>query len=247
MFESHIPKHKVGVLLPLSIVDNAAYEFYRLAPKGVMLVMIPIGLAEFSSADVERALFKPLASNLDKLMERGVDLVVQSGTPLPILIGVKAHDRMIEFMTKHTGVPASSTVLAVGRAARHLGVKKLALVNKWSEAMNATLGEFLAREGVSVCGAATKELAPAEFQKIETRDHMQLAYELGRRAFQDNPDCDAIYIGGGTWLAEPVTERLEEEFGKPAICNQTAQLWDILHILKQWKPIQGHGRLLAAA
>ena len=80
MFENSIPKHKVGVLLPLAIVDNAAYEFYRLAPPGVMLVMIPIGLAEFSAADVERALFKPLASNLDKLMERGVNMVVQSGT-----------------------------------------------------------------------------------------------------------------------------------------------------------------------
>jgi len=90
MFEHHLPRHKVGVLLPLSIIDNAAYEFYRLAPPGIMQVMIPIGLAEFSSADVERALFKPLASNLDKLMERGIDLVVQSGTPLPILIGIEA-------------------------------------------------------------------------------------------------------------------------------------------------------------
>src|SRR5215468_5908190 len=230
-FEEYLPKHKVGVLLPLSIIDNAAYEFYRLAPPGIMQVMIPIGLSEFSAADVERALFKPLAANLDKLMERGVNLVVQSGTPLPILIGVAAHDRMIEFMAKHTGKPASSTVLAVGRAARHLGVKKLALVNKWSDAMNATLGEFLAREGVSVCGGATKAMAPAEFQKINSRDHMQLAYELGRRAFLDNPDCDAIYVGGGTWLSEPVCNRLEEEFGKPALCNQTAQLWDILHLL----------------
>ena len=74
-----------------------------------------------------------------------------------------------------------------------------------------------------------------------------LAYELGRRAFLDNPDCDAIYIGGGTWIAQPVAARLEEEFGKPAICNQTAQLWDILHLLKDWQPIKGHGRLLAAA
>ena len=247
MFENHLPKQKVGVLLPLSIIDNAAYEFYRLAPPGIRQVIIRIGLAEFSPADVERALFKPLASNLDKLMERGIDMVVQSGTPLPILIGVAAHDRMIEFMAKHTGVPASSTVLAVGRAARHLGVKKLALVNKWSDAMNRTLGEFLAREGVAVCGGATKEMAPAEFQRINSRDHMQLAYELGRRAFLDNPDCDAIYIGGGTWLAEPVSAQLEKEFGKPAICNQTAQLWDILNILKVWSPIKGHGRLLAAA
>src|SRR5437667_416735 len=123
----------------------------------------------------------------------------------------------------------------------------LPLVNKWSDAMNKTLGEFLVREGVAVCGVAAKEMAPAEFQKISAPDHMQLAYELGRRAFLDNPDCDAIYIGGGTWLAEPVAERLEEEFGKPAICNQTAQLWDILHLLKDWQPIKGHGRLLAAA
>ena len=103
MFENHLPKHKVGVLLPLSIIDNAAYEFYRLAPPGVMQVMIPIGLAEFSPGDVERALLKPLAANLDKLMERGVNLVVQSGTPLPTLIGVAAHDRMIALMAKHTG------------------------------------------------------------------------------------------------------------------------------------------------
>src|SRR5947207_14592677 len=245
MFENSIPKHRVGVLLPLAVVDNAAYEFYRLAPKGMIQVMIPIGLGEFSKADVERVLFKPLASNLDKLMEREVHMVVQSGTPLPILIGVAAHDKMIEFMTRHTGLPASSTVLAVGRAARHLGVKKLALVNKWSDAMNKVLGEFLAREGVSVCGVATKELPPSEFQKINTRDHMLMAYELGRRAFQDNPDCDAIYVGGGTWLSEPVCNRLEEEFGKPALCNQTAQLWDILHLLEDWAPIKHHGRLLA--
>ena len=76
---------------------------------------------------------------------------------------------------------------------------------------------------------------------------LHMAYDLGRRAFEENPDCDAIYIGGGTWLAEPVAERLEQEFGKPAICNQTAQLRDILHTLKAWAPIPGHGRVLAAA
>jgi maleate isomerase len=247
MFEASLPRHKVGILSPLSIIDNAAYEFYRIAPPGIMQVMIPIGLAEFSAADVERALFKPLAANLDKLMERGVEVVVQSGTPLPILIGVEAHDRMIDFMRKHTGVPASSTVLAVGRAARHLGIRTMVLANKWSDAMNRTLGEFMAREGVAVTGAATKELKPAEFQKIEAHDHMQLAYELGRRAFLDNPACDGIYLGGGSWLAEPVALRLEDEFGKPVICNQTAQLWDILHLLNDWAPIREHGRLLAAA
>jgi maleate cis-trans isomerase len=106
--------------------------------------------------------------------------------------------------------------------------------------MNKSLGEFLAREGVEVCGTATKELTPDVFQKLDAEDHMRLAYELGR-------DCDGIYIGGGTWLAEPVASRLEEEFGKPALCNQTVAIWDNLHILKDWTPLPGRGRLLASA
>ena len=86
MFEDAVPKLKIGVLKPLSVVDNSAYEFYRIAPPGVMLVMIPVGLGKFSKDDVERV-FAPLDSYVDQLMERGVDLIMQSGVPLPLLIG----------------------------------------------------------------------------------------------------------------------------------------------------------------
>ena len=53
MFERYLPKHG-GRTAPLSIIDNAAYEFTLKAPPGVMQVMIPIGLAE-SSQHVDRA------------------------------------------------------------------------------------------------------------------------------------------------------------------------------------------------
>jgi len=48
MFEEYKPKHKIGCLSPLAVVENAAYEFYRLAPRGLMLVLLPVGLSEFS-------------------------------------------------------------------------------------------------------------------------------------------------------------------------------------------------------
>jgi maleate cis-trans isomerase len=246
MFEEFQPKHKIGCLSPLAVVENAAYEFYRLAPPGLMLVLLPVGLAEFSRADVERV-FAPLDHYLDILKERAVDLVMQNGVPLPLLIGTEAHDRMIAHMAKYSGLPATSTMLAVARAARELGLRKVGLVNKWSDEMNRTLGDFLARDGVAVCGVANKSLAPAEFVKIGTEDQMRLAYELGRRAFQENPDCDGVYVGGGTWLAEPVAEQLEHEFGKPVICNQAAMIRDILQILGEWKPIPGRSRVLSAA
>src|ERR1700681_2991678 len=244
MFEDYLPKHKIGCLSRLAVVENAAYEFYRLAPPGLMLVLVSVGLTEFSRADVERV-FAPLDTYLDMLMQRDVDMVMQNGVPLPLLIGLDAHDRMIAHMAKYSKVPATSTVLSVGRAARQLGLRKVALVNKWSDEMNRTLGEFLAREGVAVAGVANNSRAPAEFVKISTQDQMQLAYELGRRAFLETPDCDGVYVGGGTWLAEPVAGQLEQEFRKPVICNQAAMIRDILHILGDWKPIQGHSRVLS--
>lgn len=246
MFEDHLPKHKIGCLSPLPVVENAAYEFYRLAPPGLMLVLIPVGLAEFSRADVERV-FAPLDTYLDMLGEREVDLVMQNGVPLPLLIGIEAHDRMIAHMAAYMGLPATSTVLSVVRAAADLGIRKIALVNKWTEEMNRSLAAFFAREGVAVAGAATKSLHPHDFHQIPAGEHMRLAYDLGRQAFLDHADCDAVYIGGGSWIAEPVAARLEAEFGRPVLCNQTAVIRHTLKLLGAWTPIEGHSRLLATA
>src|SRR5262245_19243467 len=116
MFEAFVPRLKIGCLMPGAVIDNHPFEFYRLAPPGVMLVMVGVGLKEFSRGDVERV-FTPLERYLDQLMERGVDLVIQNGVPLPILIGIEAHDRMIAHMGTYTRKPATSTVLCVVQAA----------------------------------------------------------------------------------------------------------------------------------
>src|SRR5262245_24344811 len=185
-FDGFAPRHKIGCLQPGAVIDNQPFEFYRLAPPGLMLVMVGVGLKEFSATDVQRV-FAPLDRYLDQLMERGINLVIQNGVPLPILIGIEAHDRMIAHMAKHTGLPATSTVLSIVRAAEDLGIRKVAVVNKWTAEMNRSLGSFLARGGVSIVGGATKSMHPHDFHQIEAGEHMQLAYELGRRAFSDHP------------------------------------------------------------
>jgi len=244
MFEDNLPSRKIGVLSPLSIVDNSAYEFYRLVKDRIMLVIIPVGLSEFTSQDVERV-FAPVDSYLDKLMERRVDIVVQSGVPLPALIGVAAHDRLIAHMADYTKRPATSSVLGVVEAAKQLGITNIALANKWSNAMNATLAEFFARGNIAVAGVASKVLLPSQFQKMSGEDNIELAYALGRQALRDLPNADGLYIGGGAWLSQPVAEALEAEFGRPVITNVSAMIRNVLTLLKCWTPIPGHGRLLA--
>ena len=245
MFDTYVPRHRIGYLAPLGIIENAAYEFYRLAPPGVILVAIPIGLTEFSSTDVERV-FQPLEGYLDQLMERHVDLIIQSGAPLPLLIGMEAHDRMVDHMSSYTRKPATSTVLSVVRAANTLGLKKISFANKWSDSMNGVLGNFFARAGIEPVGFANKSLAPSQFTSIEAGDHMELAYDLGRQALSKHPTADGMYLGGGTWLTEPVVKRLEDDFGKPVICNQTAMVREALSLVNDWRPMHGHSRLMAA-
>lgn len=245
MFEKYIPRKKIGFLSPLAVIENQPYEFYQHAPEGVMLVMTPVGLTEFSKSDADRV-YEPVDALVDTLMERQVDILIMGGVPLPILLGLEGHDRLLERMAARSGVPAISQITSVSAALRHMGVRNVALVNKWTPEMNATLGDFLARDGVGVAGVSNRDLAPSEFQKMSSANSMELAYELGRRAVEQMPEADGVYIGGGAWLSLPVATALEKECGKPVICNHSAMMWNVLHMVDMWRPVQGAGRLMAS-
>lgn len=242
-FDVFLPKRKIGFLMPLPIIDNAAYQFYRLIPEGIMAVMLPIGLHEFTQQDVKRV-FAPLEEHLALLVERGVTIIVQGGVPLPILMGLEFHDNLLSRIEKATGLPATSTIKDVVAATKSLGIKNIALANKWNPDMNKVLSMFFDREGIKTAGITSQIMLPSEFVKLKSEESLDLAYELGRRAFLDNPQADGLYIGGGAWLTFPLVAPLEKEFGKPVITNDTATSWNVCHIIDYWKPIQGYGRLM---
>ncbi len=245
MDHSFVPKRKLGILYPLAVIDNSPYEFYRLV-KDVMLVGAGVGLQEFSATDVERV-FAYAEELTDAMMGRGIDLIMQSGVPLPILIGVDGHDRLIERLAKQTGKPATSSILGVVAACKHLGLRNVAVANKWRPDMNKTLGEFFTREGIAIAGVSSEIMGPERFQKMGTEASFDLAWELGNQAFERFPEADGVYIGGGAWMVMPLVVELEQKFGKPVICNQNAMMWNTLHLVDFWKPIEGQGRLLASA
>lgn len=244
MWKNRLPKRTIGTLTPLGATENAAYEFYRITPKNVMNVYLPVGLKKFSAADVERV-FAPIDGMIEFLLDRNVDIIVQSGVPLPILIGVEAHDRLMDHIAKKSGLPVSSSITAVVNAAEHLGIKNIAVADKWSDQMNKELAEFFGRQGIKVAGVCSDSMTPDKFQKMTTLSGMELAYELGSRAIKENPGCDGLYVGGGAWLALPVVEDLEKEFGIPCISNQDSTLWDVLHKVDFWQPTNVSNRLLA--
>jgi maleate isomerase len=243
MFEDEIPDKKIGFLSPRTVIDNHAYEFYRLAPPGVMAVMVSCGLEEFSTTEVAR-IFEPLEGLLDLMMERDVSIISQTGVPLPLLIGLDAHDELLEKIRAYTKLPVTSQMLNVIAGLQHIALKNVLLVNKWSDEMNGVLEAFLDRGGIGVAGVYNKSLSPREFSQIPAKDSARLAYDLGQRALEEHPEADGLFIGGGNWLSQPVCDQLERETGRPVICNSGAQMWYLLHQIDMWQPIPGHGLLL---
>ncbi|MBI4529556.1 MAG: hypothetical protein HY695_37640 [Deltaproteobacteria bacterium] len=242
--EDYLPVRKIGCLVPFSVIDTGPYEFYRIAPERVMRVMLPAGLAEFSSADVERV-FQPLDKLTRQLCERGVDIIVQMGVPLDLLLGREALARVIGRIEEIGHVPAVAEVHSVVQAARALGIKKIVAANKWNEVMNRRLAEFFAEGGITQIGTQARSLVPAEFMKMSSDEGLSLAYGLGRMALNAYPEAEGLFLGGGAWLTLPVIIALEQKFGKPVITNQTAVVWDACRRVSYWQPKAGYGMLIA--
>jgi maleate isomerase len=245
MFVDDLPKKKIGYLGPRHVSENQPYEFYRLAPPGIMLVLISCGLEKFTAEDVER-ITKPLDKFLDMLVERQVDIINWTGVPLPLLVGVEAHDKLVGHIEKYSGKMASSQLLNVIAALKGLGAKKILAVNKWRKEMNDNLDRFLRREGMRLEGVSANVLLPEQFNKHSTEDSAQMAYELALQGLKQYPEADAVFIGGGAWLSQPVAEQVEKETGVPVVVNIAAMIWNLLHRIDAWEPINGHGRLLAS-
>lgn len=245
MFVEELPTRKIGYLGPRHVIENQPYEFYRLAPPGIILVMVSCGLERFTAQDVERVT-KPIDRMLDMLVARDVEIVNQVGVPLPLLVGMEAHDALIKHIADYTGRPATSQLMNVIAALKHLGIKKVIAVNKWHHDMNENLAAFLDREGIELAGVSNRALEPDEFSRINTKDSAKLAYDLSIQGVKDFPQADGIFIGGGSWLAQPVAVQVEAEVGLPVVTNIGAMTWNLLHRIGAWQPKQDCGRLLAS-
>jgi maleate cis-trans isomerase len=154
---------------------------------------------------------------------------------------------LLERLSAKTGLPILSSALNAVTAAQTVKARKLVVANKWSEGLNRRLAAFFAHWDIEVLGGAAESQEPAHFRSADLRKGAELAYALGRQALECSPAADALFIGGGAWLAEPAAERLEREFRKPVITHLNGAARAMLLELGCWRPFpEGYGRVLEA-
>ena len=222
------PWYQLGYVIPHLYTDQDAYQFYRVAPEGMMLVTTGLNLREYSLAAVEENL-PALWDRFDLLAKKKVDRISLSGVPVASALGRK---RMLEILAeaeKRTGLPCDTDLEAHIATLKHFGASKIALATRWPDAVNQMLTRYLADAGIEVLACRSRGRSLDQNKQSIAGDDHELALELGRQVLRETPAAQALLMPGGLWFAIHAVPLLEAEFGKPVLLNILSTTWAALH------------------
>lgn len=242
------PWYRLGYLIPHLYIDLDAYQFYRVAPEGMMLVTTGLNLTDYTLAAVEREL-PMLWQGFDLLAKSKVDRISLSGVPVASVLGrAKMHEILAEGAAR-TGLACDTDLEAHIATLEHLGAKRIALATRWPEPVNAALTRYLAEAGIEVIACRSRSRSLEENKHSSAAADHQLALDLGGEVLRAAPDAQALLMPGGLWFAIHAVPLLEAQHGKPVLLNITSTTWAALHAAgtrMQHRPDRRWGRVLAS-
>lgn len=217
------PWFRLGYVIPHLYTDLDAYQFYKVAPDGAMLVTAQLDLAEYSLAAVEANL-DTFWKRVELIAGKRADVIALSGVPIASVLGRKRVLELLDGVSQRTGRPASTDLEAHISALQWFGVERLALGSRWPVHVIEALTSYLATAGIEVVVVQAEH---ADLERNKTQDPAEsraLALRLGRAALEARPDAQGLMLPGGLWYAIDAAPVLEAEFGVPVTLNITATL-----------------------
>ena len=241
------PWYQLGYVIPHLYTDLDAYQFYRVAPEGMMLVTTGLDLTEYTLAAVEREL-PVLRQRLDLLAGKKVDRIALSGVPVAAALGRAKILEMLAEAQSRTGIACDTDLEAHIAALHHLGATRIALATRWPDAVNTALTRYLAEAGIEVLACRSQGRSLAQNKAAAAADDHRLALALGGQALQAAPGAQALLMPGGLWFAIHAAPLIEAEHGRPVLLNILSTIWAALHAAGERiarRPDPCWGRLLA--
>lgn len=222
------PWYQLGYVIPHLYTDMDAYQFYRVAPEGMMLVTTGLNLKEYSLAAVESEL-PALWQRFELLARKKVDRISLSGVPVASALGRRKMLEILAEAQQRTGLPCDTDLEAHIATLRHLGADRIALATRWPEAVNSALTRYLGEAGIEVLACVARGRSLDQNKASGAADDHALALELGRQVLRDAPQAQALLLPGGLWFAIHAVPLLEAEHGKPVLLNILSTTWAALH------------------
>jgi maleate isomerase len=230
---------RIGYTCPPLSAEVFPYEFYKLVPAGVTLVITTLTVVTRSKREVEAA-YDMSVRAARELAAAGVDVVFLGGVPVNLSRGSQNAQEMLRALAANLGVRVSSSVAAQEKAAKALGCRKVVVAHPYGPHEDTRLAADAERYGCEVLSVRGLGKIITEFGRIPTN----AALALGRELMHAHPQADAIFLPSPHWPAIEAIEPLEREFGVSVMAASQACVWDALRLAAVTDRIDGYGRLL---
>jgi maleate isomerase len=236
MNESYGYRARIGYTSPPLLTEVFAYDFYRLAPAGVTLVLTSLAILDRNKDEVDRS-YEIGMQAARAMASAGLDLVVLGGVPINLSRGYANADRMLADLSAELGIKVTSSAAAQNNALSALGAKKLVIARPYPPQGEFHLAEYAGR---TVLGTVAGNTPFREIARLQRG----VALELGRAAMRAHPDADVIMFPSPHWPVVDAIEPLEREFGVSVMSALQAIVWEALRLTGIDDRIDGFGRLL---
>ena len=222
------PWYQLGYVIPHLYTDLDAYQFYRTAPEGMMLVTTGLNLGDYTLAAVEAEL-PTLWQRFELLAKKGVDRISLSGVPVASALGRKKMREILAEGKDRTGLICDTDLEAHIATLQHFGATRIALATRWPDTVNNALTRYLADAGIEVIARRSRARSLQENKEANAAADHALALELGTQVLREAPEAQALLMPGGLWYAIHAVPLLEAEFGRPVLLNILSTTWAALH------------------
>jgi maleate isomerase len=229
---------RIGYTSPLFLTENFPYEFYKVVPDGVRLVLTTLAIHTYNAEEVTKSLEITLDA-ARKMAKAGVDLIILGGVPLNFSLGYDGLERTMCELQEETGVLVTSSLTMQMNALRMLGARKIAVGHPIAET-KSIYGEYLSHYGFDMVG----QLGLGRTVSNQSLLAPDAALELARTLCREFPGADTVYFPSPHWGTMDAIQSIEDELGVNAMSASLAILWDAMRTCRVTEPLAGYGRLM---
>lgn len=148
-----------------------------------------------------------------------VDVIVLQASSFAMEKGPEAETKVVEAITKATGVAALTSTQAMVQALKELALKRLILVSPSAKAMSDAESAYLRTLGFQVINAIGLDVGSGAGLAMAPSAWLDVVKSV------DRPEADGYFLSGSNTTIVEAIGLIERAGGKPAVTSTQATLW----------------------
>ena len=230
---------RIGYTSPPLVTEVFPYEFYKIAPPGVTLMITTLAITTRSKEEVEKS-YETSLNAAQAMAKAGASLVMLGGNPINLSRGLENLDDLTAQMEEEIGVPVLTSSQSQIKALKLLGSRKVATVHPYEAEHNPRHEAAIRKFGFEPAGVIAVGGSFSDLGSIPD----ETALKLARQIKKENPDADTIHFASAHWATAGSIDTIERELGVSVMTSHQAITWACLRRAGVTDKIAGFGRLL---